>query len=366
MADALPSADGQRFRRIYDVIDAAGRMRVPDSMAPWVESVFGSVQAVENQRIVRVTNIVTGEAAIFNDLRARRPIRIAANSDGDSLDAYLADDPWARPRESTPEDLFGRLESNALITAANVAKYDALHSLLIFSEPNPLLFDRGAVHSCIRLASQWFASAHATDPGAVYPFFLWNCLWRSGGSIVHGHAQTQLARGRHYAKIEALRAAAAAYAAEHGCNYFDDLAAVHESLGLCASDRGPRVMASLTPIKEKEVVILAPEFDDDLADALYGVLAALRDVLGVRSFNVGALLPPLPASGASPNPSPQEGAGSDPWQGFPVVVRIVDRGNLDVRTSDIGSMELFAEPVVASDPFTVARALTTALQPNRN
>jgi hypothetical protein len=39
----------------------------------------------------------------------------------------------------------------------------------------------------------------------------------------------------------------------------------------------------------------------------------------------------------------------------------MDRGNLDNRTSDVGGMELFAESVVASDPFAVAAELRDAM-----
>ncbi len=363
IVDALPPADAQRLQRIYDIIESTGRMRIPNSMAPWVERTFGPVRAVENQRVIRVANLVTGESAIFNELRARRPLNAQHSPHNDNLDDNLANDPWTRPRESTPEDTFGRLETPIASTASNIAKYDALHSLIIFAEPNPLLFNRDAVRGCIRLANQWFDAAHASDPEALYPFFLWNCLWRSGSSIVHGHAQTQLARRRHYARIEALRAAAANYRAIHRHNYFHDLAETHESLGLSApSSNDIRVLASLTPIKEKETIILAPEFNDNLADALHAVLAAFRDNLGVRSFNVGALLPPLNAPLSPPSSHPNPPPEND-WQDFPVVVRIVDRGNLDARTSDIGAMELFAEPVVASDPFAIAATLSTALQP---
>ena len=45
------------------------------------------------------------------------------------------------------------------------------------------------------------------------------------------------------------------------------------------------------------------------------------------------------------------------WNGFPVVVRIVDRGDLDSKVSDVGAMELYAASVVASDPFEVAEVL---------
>ncbi|MCY4583209.1 MAG: hypothetical protein OXE50_10510 [Chloroflexi bacterium] len=331
-----------RFRRIYDVTESEGRMRVPSTMAPWVERTFGSVAAVESQRIVRVSNLVTGEGSIFNELRARRPVRGSASS-GD-IAGELANDPWAHPEESTPEDLFGRLRNNAALTAANVAKYDAHHSLLVFEEADPLRFDRASVRGCLALADRWFAAANEADPDAVYPFFLWNCLWRAGGSIVHGHAQVQLARKRHYARIESLRAAAAAYRAEHGTDYFDDLTAVHAALGLGWTQGSARVLASLTPTKEKETLILAPSFDEDAADALYATLAVFRDALGVQSFNAVALLPPLRPV-------------NEDWSNFPCVLRVVDRGPISVKSSDIGSMELFAEPVIASDPFVVAGAL---------
>ena len=337
----LAPGDTERFRRIYDVTESEGRLRVPPAMAPWVERTFGSVAAVESQRIVRVSNLVTGESAIFNELRARRPMRSGAPP---GIDDELENDPWARSEENTPEDLFGRLRNDAALTAANVAKYDAHHSLLIFSEADPLRFDRASVRASVELANRWFAAAHEADPDAVYPFFLWNCLWRAGGSIVHGHAQVQLARGRHYARIETLRRSAAVYREEHGADYFDDLATTHAALGLGWTRGSVRLLASLTPTKEKETIILAPAFGEDAADALYATLAVFRDALGVQSFNAGALLPPLRPV-------------NEDWSGFPCVLRVVDRGPLGVRSSDIGSMELFAEPVVAADPFAVAESL---------
>jgi hypothetical protein len=48
------------------------------------------------------------------------------------------------------------------------------------------------------------------------------------------------------------------------------------------------------------------------------------------------------------------------WDGFPFIARIVDRGQLAVKTSDVGAMEFFAQSVVATDPFRVADALRVA------
>ena len=341
----LGADDAARFARIYHVSTAEARLRVPESMAPWVERTFGPLPSVERQRIVRVSNVVSGEGTLFNGLRARRPVRAALRVD-DSLAVELADDAWANPLEQTPEDLFGRISSEHGTTAANVAKYDSAHGIIIFTLPDPLAFTQASIAGHFALTRGWIAAAHANDPEAVYPYVLWNCLWRAGGSIVHGHMQAQLARARHYAKIERLRHDAEAYRTAHGAGYFEDLLAVHRSLGLAWEVDGVAGLAHLTPAKEKEVLLLGDGLDDALAAALYETLRAFRDVLGVRSFNVGVLLPPVAPVAES-------------WAGFPTLARIVDRGDLGTRTSDIGGMEMFAEAVVASDPFAVHRALTT-------
>ena len=342
----LSVEDAERFRRIYDVTTADAHLRVPSPMAAWVERTFGPVPSVESQRIVRVSNVVTGEGTLYNSLRARRPVRSALRAD-DSFEDELRDDPWGNVLEQTPEDPFGRLSNEQGTTAANVAKYDAAHGLIIFTEADPLAFTREAIVGRVALTNDWLRAAHEHDAGAVYPYVLWNCLWRAGGSIVHGHMQAQLARGRHYAKIERLRSDAAAYRTAHGASYFDDLVAVHRALGLASETEGVSVLAHLTPLKEKEVLLVGEAFDEHLAGALYVALSGFRDVLGVRSFNVGVLLRPLAPV-------------TESWAGFPTLARIVDRGDLGTRTSDIGGMELFAESVVASDPFAVHEALTAS------
>ena len=39
------------------------------------------------------------------------------------------------------------------------------------------------------------------------------------------------------------------------------------------------------------------------------------------------------------------------YNSFPYVARLVDRGPVAVPNSDIGAMELYADPVIISDPF---------------
>ena len=66
--------------------------------------------------------------------------------------------------------------------------------------------------------------------------------------------------------------------------------------------------------------------------------------MGVGSFNLAIYMPPIATV-------------EEDWHGFRVMVRIVDRGDLKEKTSDVGAMELYASSVIAADPFKVASAL---------
>ncbi len=343
LVSALPRADRARFERVYHVSGADGRLHAPAPMVPWIEKTFGDLATVESQRIVRVSNRVTGEGTLFNELRAQRPVR-AALKINNGIAPALKDDPWANPIETTPEDTFGRLSNEYGLTAANVAKYDAMHSIIVFSEPDPLAFTQDSVVAHLALAHDWISRAHEDDAEARYPYIMWNCLWRAGGSVVHGHMQVSLARVRHYAKIERLRADAERYRDANRTSYFDDLVRIHASLGLSHQVGGVEVLASLTPLKEKECILIADSPGRALSAAVFDVLRVYRDSLKVQSFNMGILLPPIGVTGES-------------WDRFPIIVRLVDRGSLETRTSDIGGMEMFAESVVAADPFAIHRSL---------
>jgi hypothetical protein len=341
--------DVQRaFSDLFDLDVTVGELVLPEHMRTWVERYFGSTEAVVRQRIVKITNRWTLDATLFNELRARRPLeaRIPAEL-ADEL-ARTAPDPFCEPEYNTPEDVFGRIRGQHVITASNIAKYDGLHGVIVFREHDPLAFDRAVVREMVAVAREWFARAHAVDPVAVYPLFMWNCLWKSGASIPHGHAQVSLTRRVHYGKVERERRAAVAYRHETGRGYFDDVLRVHERLGLGRVFDRVRVYASLTPLKEKETVLLAPAFDDALAVVMSEVVRCLVDELNVTSFNLVAWLPPLSAT-------------LEDWSDMPVVVRVVDRGDPLSRTSDFGAMELYAASVVASDPFRVAEVLWRCL-----
>lgn len=345
---ALPEENRERFSRLYHVTGATGEVVPPAHMHRWIERYFGAVDAVLQQKVVKVTNLATLEGALFNNLRAKRPLEARIPPSLHEELARSAPDPFCEPLLNTPEDRFGRIEGRCCVTASNIAKYDGWHGVLIFNEHDPLGFDLEAVNDFLEVAQRWWAMAHQADPEAVYPLFMWNCLWKAGASIPHGHAQISLTRGMHYAKIEALRRSAQVHRLVYSRNYFDELYAVHQDLGLATEHRGVRVMANLAPIKEKEIVLLADRLDENLASAIYTGLHGLTGYLGVTCFNLVISMPPLAGTPA---------AADEDWQDFPIVVRMVDRGDPMNRTADFGAMELYAASVVSSDPFRVAEVL---------
>ena len=339
--NALPTADRQLFRRLYTPAVYTSRMIVPESMEAWTASQFGSLEAVTSQRVARLTNRVTGEETIFNPLRLKRPhdAQEAGSSSLDSLDKCA--DNFDRPRINTPEDIFGRIQGKYCLTASNVAKCDGWHGVIIFKEHHPLRFGEAEVSDYLDVAWDWAGSAHRESPASKYFFFSWNCLWRSAASLTHGHAQMMLTRRQHFARIEHLRKCALAYRRRHQRNYFEDLCLVHQALGLTENHGGTRMLAYLTPIKHNGIVILAKAIDTPFKKAVYRALSFYRDRLNVASFNLAVATPPLSLTRES-------------WQDFPVIAWLVDRGNPDKRSCDIGALELFASTAVTSDPFVLA------------
>ncbi|MBR9692435.1 hypothetical protein GOV07_00710 [Candidatus Woesearchaeota archaeon] len=327
----LSPAARKRFDSIFSFNLDEGRMVIPKSMKPWAKKQFGSVAKLEKQPILKVTNEVVYEGALFNKLRADRPIQSAKSITQKELLALAKKGPFGDVEANTPEDTFGRLYGRSEISASNVAKYDALHGLIIFNKADPLAFTEAETIDHYNAALSWIAAANSEHPDAIYPVIGWNCLWKAAASLVHGHMQVLVAK-EPYAAAKLWKEAATTYKKKYKKDYWKELFAVHESLGLGVEKKGVKVFASLTPKKEKEVMLLADDADEAFFSALFRVLKCYRE-LGVDSFNVAMILPALKG------------------KGLPAIARIVDRGELDARTTDIGIMELYlGQSVVSSDP----------------
>ena len=344
--NSFSKKEKELFDKVYSCWETKGELVIPTEMNSWVETNFGSISHVKKQDFIRITNTVTYEGAIFNELRTMRPLVESGYNFSDVMDQIksVAGDPFMHPEKGTPADIFGRIKGKYCITASNVAKYDGFHGLIIFDEHNPLLFSRKRVRDYFNVAHEWFVKANKHNLLAIYPLFTWNCLWKAGASIIHGHAQVVLTSGQAYAKVEDLRVSAHMYQERNRSNYFDDVYEIHEKLGLAHKIGNVRLLVNITPIKEKEIMIFGSGLNKELADVVSDTLNTIKEKLGVSSFNLSIIMPPLSKT-------------TEVWEHMPVVVRIVDRGLLSVKTADIGSMELYAQSVIGSNPYLVFDAL---------
>lgn len=342
----LTGAARERADGLYEVRLVSGHTVTPPELEPWLVSTFGSVEAVRDQAVLKVSNRVTLEATIFAPLRSRRPVDGASGDDRDlaSVIAATEGDPFCAPETGTPSDGFGRVRGRRVVTGANAALADAHHAVLVFDSHDPLAFDAETVVDMLRSGREWAERVRDGNPEAVNYLLIWNCLWRAGSSIVHGHAQALLGSGSHYAAIERLRRDAAGHAGD----LVEDLVAAHRSVGLAVDLEGELVLlANLTPRKERELLLVGlpgmEETDPAFSDALARTLIAYRDRVGVSSFNLALWRPPL--------------GHPEGWDAIPPIARLVDRGDPFARPSDIGAMELYGTPIVASDPYDLIEAL---------
>ena len=345
--DKLSPADKDLFDRIYKISIVDGKLIIPSEMEEWVKNTFGNIDDISCQEIIKINNIVTYEGSIFNVHRTSRPFD--APSQNISIDEILKHNrnkDFSTPLQSTPSDLFGRIKKNNTITAANIAKYDSMHSLIIAINENPLEISEELVKDYCDTAKEWFESANQQNPDAIYPFFLWNSLWRAGASLIHGHAQLALTQDMPYAKIDLLRRVSEEYEIEFDSNYFEDDFYIHKKLGLGFVLNNCNIQMKLTPIKEKEVRITSHEFNDDLIKTIYKILNVMINHTGVQSFNVAIYLPPLIET-------------LERWDHMPVIVQIVDRGYLDNQTSDFGAMELYGQSVIGTNPYKTMKDIFT-------
>jgi len=358
--DALPAQEHKRFHELFRVSAAYGKMRFSPSAKDKLVQCFRdgaetpeeTLAKLANQKIVRTYNTATREGALFNALRARRPgMKSEQLAEArHKLDAWIEESrlkngcDFCTPESRTPEDPFGRIYGKHSITASNIAKYDKWSSIVFFNKHHPLDFTTAELSDYVNTGFRWFTQANHVDPWAVHPYFMWNCLSKAAASQQHGHAQVLLASDMPYEKINRLYTAAQAYARQRDRDYFADLYETHASVGLALQHGDAQVIVNLTPVKEKETLIIAPAktLEDHagrkhLKEALAMTARGFIDDMGVHSFNIALAIPPL----------------NERCPSLPYVARMVDRGSIFNPVTDIGGMELYGESVVASDPYRV-------------
>jgi hypothetical protein len=305
--------------------------------------------STKSQRIVRISNRWTYEGASFDEERLRR-----APTEDPFFQRLL--ERCQEPQEPCwfcPESAGGKFPNPTpgqhCWTLDPPTRFDAYHTLIVFTEHNPLVYKEEAIADYLATGEEWAKGIReTTGQKTVFYLFTWNSLC---GSAIHGHAQVTLSPDFPHSRVALWAEAANRYRARWGQDYFQDLWLVHQSLGL-GREVGPvKVLASLTPVKERECLLwVRPEETADvprsLARALIGVLRTFQADAprGLFAFNLAIYQPPI-------------GKVPPGWENFPTVVRIVDRGWPMLGVTDVASMELYASSIVASDPLQLMAGL---------
>jgi len=334
--EGLPEKDKEITRALFEFIPLTGKLTLPKEMYPWVKKTFGSPESVEKQRIMRIRNKLTEDTALFNSVRSNRPMESTGNIDVEEV-VRTARDPFSNPEPNTPLDEQGRIQGTYVTTSANVAKYDGDHSLIIFNEPNPYKVSEPAFIEAIQTAFTWFDKV-----GEGYPFLMWNCLWKSGASVVHTHMQMTMAHRKPYAYMRKIRKANTMCIESYEKPYFKAWRQAHDSLGLSYKTEYGEIVSSITPVKERELVCFPKDITPEtIGSMIYSVKEAYLEA-GVQSFNMGLYIPKSSS--------------------IPLHFRFVDRGKLDTKTTDFGGVEVLAEEkIVGNDPYNVLMSIKEAL-----
>jgi galactose-1-phosphate uridylyltransferase len=325
----LKKKDKDLFYRFYELNVFESKLKIPKEMESWVKKKFKSKKIVENQKIISIKNKFTKENTIYNELRSKRPktkIKIDLRELDKKEGCIFCDF-----ERKTPSDVFKRIEGKYCLTVSNLAKYNYFHSIIVFKEHNPLKLKKVWLRDYFEVAEKWFKKVKEIDKEAKYNFLLWNCLWRAGASITHGHMQITSSKVK-YGKVEFLEEIAGKYKRRYKSDYFLDLFKVHEKLKIGNRIGKTYLLFYLTPVKEKEIFIFLKEKSFvNLSDIIFKII---KNYFKLNSFSFNFSLFKV----------------NNYW-----ISRIVERGSLETKHSDIGALELYGASAVAFGPFKLAK-----------
>lgn len=311
----------------------------------------------ERQDVVCITNRVSGQQCWYNGNRKNKP-QTFRDQNKSSCDPTQGGGKgkcdFCEWDKYTAVDPFGRIENPYAVTASNLFKFNPYHGLVLFKHHEPLQFDYQQMGGMLDAAYEWLNKAHLHSQRKrqeqMYPLIIWNCLPRSGASQYHGHAQTLLSPVP-FPEQERLMADICRYRDTHsGREYLSDLLDAHAEAGLarCLEKKGETgyCYASLTPLKDKEIVVQGNDLESQaFRRMLYVCLRALIDCMGVETFNL-----------VIQNISLEEHAplANRP----PIMARMVSRGSMQSKASDFGALEVFAGASLANtDPYAVIQGV---------
>jgi hypothetical protein len=351
LASRIDLPELKAVRQIYDVQEVpASKLCMNDAGWAAARAAFGPDRAaVENQVLSIARDRYTGLEAIINSLRARRVAQAPATGVPAVTTAAAAPHcrwcaEWHVGQTGLWAEEWGQAQSadGRIGTRPNWAR-QSLVSGLAFGDAAmhhlDALTESGFV-GLFETGERYLALARNRHPRACFSTLYLNGGPKSAGSVEHGHVQIVARDDQHFAYPEMI-------AGRCPPDYWQRVLEAHSSAGLVVSDCGCTGWASLVPAKERDFTGISGSVVAG-ARFMYRVWRALAQH-GTRNFSLAAIVSPGYLS-----------ARDCPYRfaSWPAVVwRFVDRGDPDVRHADIGTMELFASPVIAADPYGTIRAV---------
>ncbi len=280
---------------------------------------FENFPEFQKQELLFIKDKILGLEAIFNFSRKKRPQpRTETKIENEP-------DPFCNAHNLTPIDELGRLENESALTAANLSKMADYHSLIIFKKHNFTDLTEKDFEEALNLTQQWFEKIKNLDQAILTQILIWNYHYRAAASILHPHFQV-LAYKEVPQRLIDWQKNIENYRNEFRSDYLTDYFQLAQELGLGKRLKNLKVWLSLTPFKEKTIF-----FEGDLKD-FWQILEKLIQN-GTQSFNICYIY-------------------QAPY--FKNFGFFVDRGEVNTRNSDFGTLEIFGLPVVSYNPSQLA------------
>jgi len=339
---------------MYSIQVEGAQIKIPKTFEEKVSGWLGGdkhlLEQARHQKVIQITNRLSGETTHYNPLRAKRPGSQAQQS-REYVDQIIADSQagcdLCRAENLTAEETWGRIRTAKSMTAANMFKISGPNNGLVISDTHHLL-DLGPeeltdMMECARL---WFDRVHQEDRELMFPMMVWDSLPHSGASQVHPHMQIWL--GRDYeGQFKSMLMNANSYVTDSGGNYWEDMAGVHVGLGLGVVEGGAVAFVPLTSHKDHEVMIVAKEVNKDFIFLFTAVMEMYNTKLGVFCRSMGMVFPPL--------------VSNSPEASLPAVLRVGSRGSCSSPVSDASSLDLYGVFSVNVDPVQTISHLNSVL-----
>jgi hypothetical protein len=303
---------------------------------------------VEDQTLFILRERLAGHEVIYNPIRSRRaappkgpdPVDLIEQERMDNSCKWCEEDGWLQP--NLWADDFGQAWSSdsRFVAQANRARLAPI-SGVVFGDHrahNHLTLSLNDFLGMFQVAESYIARAREARPDVKSFIIFMNGGPKAAASISHAHLQIVGRQGsRYFGYAENILSRC-------GSDYWKRVGEVHTDLGLTLVRDQCASWVNVVPVRDRDISIASPSIIQGavLAHSLLQVL--IRQ--GTSNYSLAAFLTPE-----------QDASSSDHcgWKWPTVLWRLVDRGDMRTKHSDVGAMELFGSSVVATDPFDVAR-----------